>query len=70
LPIVLGDILRRQNLPPDWITAIYDSNGTIAARTHKPEQYVGGKGSASLLRTSAEISEGVTEINSLRAFLY
>ncbi|HTF76061.1 MAG TPA: ATP-binding protein [Bradyrhizobium sp.] len=61
----LGDILRRQNLPPDWITAIYDSNGTIAARTHKPEQYVGGKGSASFLRTSAEVSEGVTEVNSL-----
>src|SRR5258705_4228686 len=61
----LGDILRRQNLPPDWITAIYDSNGTIAARTHKPEQYVGGKGSASFLRTSAEVSEGVIEVNSL-----
>ena len=61
----LGDILRRQNLPPDWITAIYDSSGTIAARTHKPEHYVGGKGSASFLRTSAEVSEGVTEVNSL-----
>ena len=61
----LGDILRRQNLPPDWITAIYDSNGTIAARTHKPEQYVGRKGPTSFLRTSAEVSEGVTEVNSL-----
>jgi two-component system, sensor histidine kinase and response regulator len=61
----LDDILRRQNLPPDWITAIYDSSGTIAARTHKPEQYVGGKGSASFLRTSAEVSEGITEVNSL-----
>jgi two-component system sensor histidine kinase/response regulator len=61
----LDDILRRQNLPPDWITAIFDSSGTIAARTHKPEQYVGGKASASFLRTSAEVSEGVTEVNSL-----
>ena len=61
----LDDILRRQNLPPDWITAIFDSSGTIAARTHKPEQYVGGKASASFLRTSAELSEGVTEVNSL-----
>ena len=61
----LEDILRRQNLPPDWITAIFDSSGTIAARTHKPEQYVGGKASASFLRTSAEVSEGVTEVNSL-----
>ena len=61
----LGDILRRQNLPPDWITAIFDSSGTIAARTHKPEQYVGRKGPASFLRTSAEVSEGITEVNSL-----
>jgi signal transduction histidine kinase/CheY-like chemotaxis protein len=61
----LGDILHRQNLPPDWITAIFDSSGTIAARTHKPEQYVGRKGPTSLLRTSAEVSEGVTEVNSL-----
>lgn len=61
----LGDILRRQNLPPDWITAIFDSSGTIAARTHKPEQYVGRKGSANFQRTSAEVSEGVAEVNSL-----
>ena len=60
-----GDILRRQNLPPDWITAIFDSNGTIAARTHKPEQYVGRKGPTSFLRTSAEVSEGITEVSSL-----
>jgi signal transduction histidine kinase/CheY-like chemotaxis protein len=61
----LGDILRRQNLPPDWITAIFDSSGTIAARTHNPEQYVGEKASASFLRTSADVREGVTEVNSL-----
>jgi two-component system, sensor histidine kinase and response regulator len=60
-----GDILRRQNLPPDWITAIFDSSGTIAARTHNPERYVGGKGSAAFLKQSADIPEGVTEANSL-----
>jgi hypothetical protein len=49
----LGDILRQQNLPPDWITAIYDNSGTIAAR-RKPEQYVGER-PASFLRTSAEV---------------
>jgi signal transduction histidine kinase/CheY-like chemotaxis protein len=61
----LADILRRQNLPPDWVTAIFDSAGTIAARTHNAEQYVGGKGSASFLRSSANIAEGVTEADSL-----
>jgi two-component system, sensor histidine kinase and response regulator len=61
----LADILRQQNLPPDWVTAIFDSTGTIAARTHNPERYVGGKGSASFLRGSADIAEGVTESVSL-----
>ena len=61
----LDDILRRQNLPPDWITAILDGSGTIAARTHLAERYVGGKGSASFLRKSATLSEGVTDAVSL-----
>jgi signal transduction histidine kinase/ActR/RegA family two-component response regulator len=61
----LAAILRRQNLQPDWIVAIFDSTGTVAARTHKPEQYVGGKGSSSFLRTTMENSEGVAYANSL-----
>ncbi|MDB5580062.1 MAG: hybrid sensor histidine kinase/response regulator [Bradyrhizobium sp.] len=61
----LADILHRQNLLPDWIAAIFDSTGTVAARTHSPDQYVGGKGSASFLRAAAEGSEGVTDANSL-----
>jgi signal transduction histidine kinase/CheY-like chemotaxis protein len=61
----LADILRRQNIPPDWITAVFDSTGTIAARTHYPERYVGGKGSAGFLLRSADLAEGVTEANSL-----
>jgi signal transduction histidine kinase/CheY-like chemotaxis protein len=61
----LGDILHRQNLPPDWITAILDGSGTIAARTHLAERFVGGKGSASFLQRSADRAEGVTEAISL-----
>jgi signal transduction histidine kinase/CheY-like chemotaxis protein len=61
----LADILRQQNLPPDWVTSIFDSAGTIAARSHNAERYVGGKGSASFLRGSADIAEGVTEAVSL-----
>ena len=61
----LGDILRRQNLPPDWITAILDGRGTIAARTHSPERFVGGKGSAGFLVSSANRAEGITEADSL-----
>jgi signal transduction histidine kinase/CheY-like chemotaxis protein len=61
----LADILRRQNLSPEWITAIFDSTGTIAARTHNPDQYVGGKGSSSFLREAADAFEGVADVNSL-----
>jgi two-component system, sensor histidine kinase and response regulator len=61
----LADILRRQNLPPDWVTAIFDSAGTVAARTQNPEKYVGGVGSASFRRGSAAIAEGVTPAMSL-----
>jgi signal transduction histidine kinase/ActR/RegA family two-component response regulator len=61
----LDDILRRQNLPPDWITAVYDSTGTIAARTHSPERFVSGKGTAGFLQMSADLTEGVTETDSL-----
>jgi signal transduction histidine kinase/ActR/RegA family two-component response regulator len=61
----LADILRQQNLPPDWVTSIFDSAGTIAARTHNAEHYVGGRGSASFLRSSANSAEGVTEAVSL-----
>ena len=61
----LADILRQQNLPPDWITAVYDSTGTIAARTHSPERFVGGMGAARYLRRSADLAEGVSETDSL-----
>jgi two-component system, sensor histidine kinase and response regulator len=61
----LADILRRQNLPPDWVAAIFDRAGTIAARTLNPERYVGGRGSASFLQRTADLSEGVVEADSL-----
>jgi signal transduction histidine kinase len=47
------------------VTSIVDSAGTIAARTHSPEQYVGGKVSASFLRGPANTADGVTEAVSL-----
>jgi signal transduction histidine kinase/CheY-like chemotaxis protein len=59
LPERLGDLLRNQHLPPDWIVSILDAKGTIVARTHAPERFVGQKGSPALLRHLAEASEGV-----------
>jgi signal transduction histidine kinase/CheY-like chemotaxis protein len=61
----LADILRRQSIPPDWITGVLDSTGTIAARTHSPERFVGGKAAPGFLLRSADRAEGVTETDSL-----
>jgi signal transduction histidine kinase len=65
LPEHLGDLLRNQHLPPDWIVSILDSKGTIVARTHAPEQFVGTKGSAPLLRRMTEIPEDIMETNTV-----
>lgn len=34
-------ILHAQQLPPNWLAVIADSNSTVAARTLEPEKYVG-----------------------------
>ncbi len=61
----LAEILRRQSIPPDWIAAVFDSTGTVAARTHSPERFVGGKAAPDFLLRTADRAEGVTETDSL-----
>jgi PAS domain S-box-containing protein len=60
-PERLGDILLKQKIPSGWVAAIVDRTGTIVARTHSPEKFVGQKGSASLLRSMSEMPEGMTQ---------
>jgi two-component system, sensor histidine kinase and response regulator len=64
-PERLAEILRQQNIPSSWIAGIFDGNGTIVARTHLAEKYVGRKGSPILIRRMTEISEGVIESETL-----
>lgn len=64
-PERLGDILRRQNISPRWVATIFDGTGTIVARTHLADQFVGKKGSLPLVRRMAEVSEGVIETETL-----
>jgi two-component system, sensor histidine kinase and response regulator len=64
-PERLAEILRQQNIPSSWIAAIFDANGTIVARTHLAEKYVGQKGAPILVRRMTEISEGVIETTTL-----
>ncbi|WP_420477008.1 ATP-binding protein [Noviherbaspirillum sp. ST9] len=51
-------ILRRQSLPSSWVAAVFDTTGTIVARTHAPEQFVGQKGTAEYIRRMTETREG------------
>ncbi|MGB4247474.1 MAG: hypothetical protein WBJ75_07100, partial [Pseudohongiellaceae bacterium] len=35
------DVLIAQNFPAEWVAAVFDGSGTIVARTHSPEVFVG-----------------------------
>ncbi len=64
-PERLREILLRQNLSPSWVAAIFDKQGTIVARTHDPDKYVGHKGSSKLVQRMAQVSEGRLEADTL-----
>jgi signal transduction histidine kinase len=53
-PQRLVQLLRDEQLSPDWVVGILDRNGTIIARTHDPEQFLGQKGPPALLQKMAE----------------
>lgn len=61
----LGEILARENLPPGWVGAIFDSQGTIIARTHEAQRYIGQKGSPMLVQRMAQDAEGSVEAPTL-----
>ena len=62
LPQQLGNILRSQRLPPDWVAGVLDPTGILAARTHDSEQFVGQKGAPELVRRMLAVPEGALEI--------
>ena len=48
-PLRMIDLLREQKFPDSWRAAIIDGAGTIVARSHDAERYVGFKASPSLM---------------------
>jgi PAS domain S-box-containing protein len=64
-PERLSTILAQQRLPPDWIGAIFDSTGTLVARTHENERFVGQKGVPALVQRMKEVDEGAIETDTL-----
>ena len=58
LPEDFNRILATPALPPSWVAAIFDSSGTIVARTHAPAQFVGQKGTAEYIERIRQAGEG------------
>ena len=64
-PERLHELLTRQRFPADWIAVIFDSTGTIVARTHQMERFVGKKGAPAALARIKEVAEGSLETTSV-----
>ena len=60
-PSRIASVLTAQNLPKDWISAVLDSQGHIAARTHEMDRFVGRAAVPDLIRMSRQLPEGVLE---------
>lgn len=60
MPSDFDEVLIAQNFPAEWIAAVFDNTGTIVARTHSPDVYVGQKGSSDYIRSISESLEGAT----------
>ncbi|MDB5405378.1 MAG: response regulator [Rhodospirillales bacterium] len=64
-PERIGDILRRQRIPPDWIVAVFDRSGHIVARTQNPEGFIGKTGSPEFQQRTSGALEGAYEMPTL-----
>ena len=64
-PERLDEILARQKIPADWVVAIFDSLGTIVARTRAAEQFGGQRGAPALVQRMAQVAEGRIETEML-----
>ncbi|HXZ91477.1 MAG TPA: diguanylate cyclase [Burkholderiales bacterium] len=65
LPERFSAILSTQRLPAGWIGAVFDRSGTIVARTHEHERFVGQKGARELVERMAQEREGALEATTL-----
>ena len=61
----LGEVLKKQQLPPDWVVSFFDAQGTIAFRTHEADRFVGQKVAPGLLARLPGETNGMVETNTL-----
>ena len=60
-PERLGEVLKVQKIQPDWLVSIFDSRGTIVARSVAAERFIGQQGSPALVQRMAQVAEGRVE---------
>lgn len=60
LPSDFNAVLTVQKFPPDWVVAVFDAAGTIVARSHAPEKFVGQQGTPEFIRHIMQAPEGWT----------
>jgi diguanylate cyclase (GGDEF)-like protein len=65
LPERLAGLLAQQHLSADWIATVLDSSGTIVARTHQMERFVGTKGAPPLVARMMKVPEDSIETDTL-----
>ena len=65
LPQRFQAVLGAQKLPSGWIGAVFDSTGTLVARTQEHERFLGRKGSPELVRRMSEQAEGALDTRTL-----
>jgi diguanylate cyclase (GGDEF)-like protein len=65
MPERFAKALVDQRLAPDWIATVFDSTGTIVARTHDMARFAGKKGAPALIKRMAETGEDALETTSL-----
>jgi len=65
IPERLSAILTQQRLPADWIAVIIDSTGTVVARTHEMNRFLGKQAAPAFVMRSREVAEDALQIASL-----
>jgi diguanylate cyclase (GGDEF)-like protein/PAS domain S-box-containing protein len=64
-PQQFNSMLSQQNFPPQWVVAVLDGAGTIVARTHLPEKFIGQKSVPALWHYLQQAPEGMHEMTTL-----
>jgi diguanylate cyclase (GGDEF)-like protein len=65
LPDRFARVLAEQRPDADWVVSIFDSTGTIVARTHEADRFVGSKAAPGLLAAMERSPHGTVETTTL-----